>query len=184
MPHVFDIDGINNDLFILMHLSKGSGAVCNELKIKYTDEGYDQINEYRGILKMYVSQIMVSVAIKLRLISGVGVDDDPDFRIDNLSTRACEDLQIGNIIKGNFKLNLRQSCNKLVHATDTQMVWDAEYKEEKMERWTGKYILMGKYNKDEWVLEIDVFNWCLAMRNLNDLLQEKIDWYHIWKGDE
>lgn len=184
MPHVFDIDGINNDLFILMHLSKGSGGVCDELAIKYTNECYDQITEYRGLLKMYVSQIMVNAAIKLRLMSGVGIKADPDFRIDDLDARACDGLKIGNIVEGKFKLNLRQSCNKLVHATDTRMVWNAEYDEDKIERWTGKYILLGNYGKDDWELELNVFNWCVAMRNLNDILQEEIDWHHIWKWDE
>lgn len=184
MPHVFDIDGINKELFILMHLSKGSGGVCEELKLKYTDESYDQITEYRAILKMHVSQIMVNTAIKLRLMSDVGIKDDPDFRIDDLDKMARNGLKIGNILKGNFELNLRQSCNKLVHATDTRMIWTAEYDEDKIERWTGIYILFGEFGRDEWELEIDVFNWCVAMRNLNDLLQNAINWHSIWKWDE
>lgn len=190
MPHIFDFDGLEERLYVLRHLCFGSRRCCDEEKVSRThsEDSHDAWRRYYGNLKSSVSAIAIEAAIKVRMIqdfvrANEDEDDEPKTDFDSIEATSMSGLVIGKVHKGNFSLNLRESCNKIIHATEARLRWVGDGGNGSVEYWSGGYILFG--TKDtSWEVELYLDAWALAMIEFNSSIRDSIDWHRVAKWDE
>lgn len=187
MTHSIDFDSIEARLFTLHYATLGSKAFCQRFKIL---RGAEQPKEYEwcqyfGHLKALVSGTLIDAAIKIRMMQDIGRAEDDEFDASTLQMEASRELDIGKIGHG-CGLSLRESCNKIIHATAAKLVWqEVDLGDDVFEYWTGVYQLFGTDQSGKaWAASINVSDWCTAMMRFNAAFQEKIDWSHVLKWDE
>ena len=188
MPHLIDFDGLEQKLFVLQHVCYGSRKFCERINLnRYSDHAADyEWWEYTGLLKSIISNTIIESAVKVRMLQDFIKSDDQDVDLDALDSEACEGINIGAFVEGFGKLTLRESCNKIIHATEAILQWkniDLENKESN-EYWNGLYDLWGTNRGEPWQVQLDIEAWCIAMIRFNKLVQEVVDWHHVYKHDE
>lgn len=187
MPHSIDFDSIEARLFTLHHAVLGSKAFCERFKISRGSELRREYEwwQYFGHLKALVSGTMIDAAIKIRMLQDFARSEDEDFDVKALQLEASEALEIGNL-DGVGALSLRDSCNKIIHATGAKLVWqELGVGSDAFEYWTGAYRLFGtEQSGKKWIATVNVADWCTAMIRFNAGFQEVIDWTHVLKWDE
>lgn len=142
--------------------------------------------QYFGHLKALVSGTMIDAAIKIRMLQDFARHEDEDFDVNALQAEASDGLNFGHLESNGAPLSLRDSCNKIIHATGAKLVWqDVGDGEDAFEYWGGVYRLFGADQSGrEWVAAVSVPDWCTAMMRFNMGFQLKIDWNHVVKWDE
>mgnify|MGYP003583645731 FL=1 len=187
MTHSIDFDSIEARLFTLHHVTLGSQEFCKRFRIVRDAEHPMEYEwwQYFGHLKALVSGTMIDAAIKIRMLQDIGRAEDSQFDARTLQMEASSGLDIG-AIEGHGALSLRESCNKIVHATGAKPVWQGvERGEDSFEYWTGVYRLFGNDQAGrDWVARINVADWCTAMIRFNSSFQNRIDWASVLKWDE
>lgn len=187
MPHLIDFDGLERKLFLLQHVAYGSPHFCETIKLSRDGcNGDYEWWEYTGLLKSFVSNATIESAIKVRMLQDYIKADEHEVDLIELDSRVREGLSIGHFIDDNQELSLRESCNKIVHATEATLQWaeDEKMKKYSFEFWNGKYSLWGEHNQNMWKIELCIISWCTAMIRFNKEIRESIDWYHVFKYDE
>tara|TARA_B100000809_G_C15032996_1_gene492662 strand:+ start:97 stop:663 length:567 start_codon:yes stop_codon:yes gene_type:complete len=188
MPHLIDFDGLEQKLFVLQHICYGSRQFCGRIELNRFAEAYEDYEwwEYTGILKSIVSNTIIESAVKIRMLQDFIKSDEQDINFNDLDEHSCDGVCIGSFIEGEGKLTLRESCNKIIHATEATMQWvnvKAD-NEESNEYWNGQYHLHGTHRGLAWHVELNVEAWCIAMIRFNKSVQEEVDWHHVYKHDE
>lgn len=187
MPHLIDFDSVEERLFVLQHLCYGSRQFCEHYSISRESEALGDYEwwEYYGFLKTIVSTTMIEAAVKLRMVQDFIRSADAEVDLDLLDREAVTGLHIGAFMVGTGSLTLRESCNKLVHATEAKLLW-AEHvaASTPVEYWSGTFHLWGSKAGSPWQVELLVPAWCTAMIRLNKAVQQAVDWRSIAKWDE
>jgi hypothetical protein len=187
MTHSIDFDSIEARLFTLHHAALGSKAFCERFSIGRDTERPIEYEwwQYSGHLKALVSEAMIDAAIKIRMLQDIGRAEDDEFDAIALQVEACKELDIACLV-GLGPLSLRESCNKIIHATGTKLVWQEVKTEKKaFEYWTGVYRLFGNDNAGkEWSASVNVPDWCVAMMRFNASFQDRIDWARVNEWSE
>ncbi|MGD9948766.1 MAG: hypothetical protein AB7U29_09830 [Desulfobulbus sp.] len=184
MPYAFDYDGVSAQLYLLSHLAVGSKAACERRNLVNDEEHYEDVQNYLWSMKVNVSESIVNLAIKTRLLLDIGGKDDEDFNWVQYSDKALLKYNVGRIITGTFPFNLREICNKIIHGVEMRLLWSTEYDEAGVFYWLGKCVLSGERNGNGWKMELSIADWCDAMAMFYELINENIDWHHIRKWDE
>lgn len=187
MPHLIDFDGVEQKLFVLQHLCYGSQKFCEKSKIHRIppEVGEYEWWEYFGLLKTIVSNTVIECAIKARMVQDFIVADEQDIDLEKLDRDATDGLEIGVFREGVGTLNLRESCNKIVHATEAKLQWvETTFDNLPIEYWSGSYSLWGSKQREKWHVELFLESWCVAMIRFNKSVQETVDWHHVSKYDE
>ena len=194
MPHRIDIDGISKDLFILQNLSLASRSFCEKYRINQYSEVESEFDwyYYLGWLKAIVSEKLIVCAIKVRIMRDFLREVDEEIDFADLDQRAGSGLVLGQFHAGSDPLTLREACNKIIHATEVNLVWEdvasgaddeREGDENRPEYWNGSVMLEGSKGNREWKLELYVVDFCIALERLLSELGANVDWYHIYKYD-
>lgn len=188
MPHAFDFDSVEARLLTLHHVALGSQPFCARFKVDRISDppGEYEWWEYTGHLKSLVSSTLIDAAVKIRMLQDFAKHEDEELDLDAMQTNAVQGLRIGSVPPANGTISLRQSCNKIIHATGARLIWrESPSDSKKYEYWTGAYHLFGSGQSGaNWEVVIDVPDWCTAMIRFNKDFQEKIDWAHVVKWDE
>lgn len=188
MTHSIDFDSIEARLFALHHVALGSKAFCDRLKISrdpHSTEDYEW-HEYVGQLKALVSATMIDAAIKVRMLQDFAKVEDQDLDIEDLQMQALAGLKIGDLNVIGQGLSIRESCNKVIHATSSNHVWESvEGMDRSFEYWTGVCRFNGcSQSGREWTASIIVPDWCTAMRRFLIGFQHTVDWSRALKWAE
>ena len=188
MPHAFDFDSVEARLFTLHRVCLGSRPFCEKFQIDriYESRGEYEWWEYLGHLKSLVSGTLIDAAVKIRMLQDFAKHEDEELDISSMQIEATEGLNIGYAVPNRNPISLRQSCNKIIHATGARLVWREDIGAAcKFEYWVGEYHLFGaEQSGAKWETIIFVPDWCTAMIRFNRDFQEKIDWSHVIKWDE
>ncbi|HDI1214865.1 TPA: hypothetical protein PKO72_003643 [Aeromonas hydrophila] len=188
MPHIIDFDGIEQKLFTLQHICYGSRNFCEKIKLNRTNIYHEDYEwwEYTGILKSIVSNTIIESAVKVRILQDFVKSDEQEVDLAALDRESLQNVEIGRFVVGNQNLTLRESCNKIIHATEARMQWINinPSDDESNEYWSGLYDLHGVNRGKAWHVELNVESWCIAMIRFNKLIQENVDWHHVFKHDE
>jgi hypothetical protein len=107
--------------------------------------------------------------------------EDPEIEFGDFDERARDGLSIGRFVTAPGELSLRESCNKIVHATEARLGWSDDGV---VESWNGLYRLFGEKLSKPWEVELYIADWSAAMIRLNKLVQTEFDWHHALKHDE
>ena len=117
MSHIISFEEIFIKTFILQHLSLGSKAYCKDrLCGSEIDQGNYELDIYWGSIKSIACSYLLECSIKLRVIQDSIKKDS--IKIDDLDKKARRNITIGSVLYGEFHLNIRESCNKIIHATN------------------------------------------------------------------
>ena len=112
-------------------------------------------------------------------ISASGSDVD----LAAIDEESREGFNIGIVHAGNVNLTVRESCNKIIHATKVDFNWtevNLRKTKKKAEYWNGGYHLHGKLGRATWHIELDMHAWARAMENFHCILGEQVDWFEVY----
>ena len=184
MPHTLNIDGVSESLFQLQMLIHSSKSFCAKHQISHGNNSNAEFDwdYYFGWLKSSICEKLIQSSITLRIMQDILLADDTQEPTDlqRYQTDAISGIQIGTVHEGSFKLTLRETCNKIIHATDTQLDWheDVDY-----QWWTGNIWLFGSNHGSEWKLELNIEAFAIAANRYVDRVSDGVDWYHLYKYD-
>lgn len=183
MPHAINIDGISESLFLLQNLAHASESFCRTHKIAWGSEvrGDFDWNYYFGWLKSISCDHLIQISTKLRMLEDILKANCEEVDSASLDASAREGLAIGSFEGSTKVLTLRESWNKVIHATDTQFDW----KEEKdFQYWTGGVWLFGRQGAEDWKVELHIEPFARASSRYLEEVGAKVDWYHLYKHDQ
>lgn len=184
MPQALNIDGVSENSFELLMLVHSSRSFCAKHSIRWENDDVVEFdwNYYFGWLKSLICEKLIRTAITLRMVQDILIADemqDPAvlrrYQVDSVSG-----IELGMVRKGVFDLTLRETCNKIIHATDTQLDW---HQEDGYEWWTGKVQLFGSNRSEAWELELNTEAFAIAAKRYVDFVSDGVDWYHVYKHD-
>jgi hypothetical protein len=176
MTHSLDFPSVSEKLFLLRQLSSGSREYCKNGNILKGSHPYgdDDWRDYAFQLKKLASGYLIETAVKTRIFQDSIHGKVRPSDIREADTYARKDCDIGVVHAGKFALTVRESCNKIIHATTVDLSWANSSVKRPYRRytyWTGKFHLHGDHSGKSWHVELDVPNWCVA-----------VDFYldHLW----
>ncbi len=188
MPHRIDIDGISKRLFILNNLVFASKSFCETFQVDRVDEedkpfGWDY---YFGWLKSTVSESLLDTAIKIRVMQDfLKYEKFGATNFKDIEDRAISGTVVGSFLPSLKKLSVRETCNKIIHAVEMRLVWiDGRKDDGSYEFWNGNVMLEGVKENKNWECELYVNNFCVVIERLLSILENEVDWHHIYKYDE
>ena len=188
MPHRIDIDSISRNLFILRHLAAGSHSVCQKFRIDRLNEEDKPLgwNYYLGWLKVIVSQMLIGTAINVRITQDfLKADSEDDTDLESIEAAINTSHIIGHFIPNRNPMSLREACNKIIHANEVKLVWLDERDEKgAYEFWNGTVNLDGCKWQEPWSCQLYVPVFCTALDSYLLEIEDKVDWYHVYKYDE
>jgi hypothetical protein len=90
-------------------------------------------------------------------------------------------------------VSLREACNKIIHVdeisyplelSDEEHDFDEE-REDKREwkYWDGVVRFWGRQGSKKWQFDLYVCDFCFALGELLDFLENNVDWYRLHKYD-
>lgn len=185
MPHPVDFQEIENKLFLLGQLCYSSRSYARASGLSKGDDP-DFIEpdwiQYAGNLASIVGDYTVECAAKTRVAQDFIRRHDASADIEMISDNALEFCDIGRYDSGKNVSSIRESCNKLIHATEAQLQWEKDQNSgEDYEYWNGIYSLNGEYHGSSWSINFDINKWTDAMTFYHRRLKNKVDWFNIWK---
>ncbi|WP_460164736.1 hypothetical protein [Sessilibacter sp. MAH1] len=87
---------------------------------------------------------------------------------------------IGQMENNSFDLTIRESCNKVIHATRVDLEW-VESDNEEITYWSGNYTLSGKKGRKNWKLIVFTDLWAQSMKEYIDEIENSdINWPEIY----
>lgn len=181
--HAFNFDETSGRLAALHQVALGSQAYCQRFLLsKEWKPGREyEWWEYAGPLKSLVSTTLIEAAVKFRMLEDFVRSEDPDMDYQAIAADAIQGLVLAVSPSTSEPLSLRQTCNKIIHATGARMRWEsAGAAGDDYEYWSGVYAL----TVDGTTIEINVPDWCTSGIRFLSLVQERIDWSSVqrWEG--
>lgn len=184
MPHTLNIDGVSENAFDLQMLVHSSKSFCATHHVAWGEESPGEFDweYYFGWLKSSLCEKLIRSAITLRMLQDILAADDMQESTDleNYQADSIDGIQLGTIHEGSFRLSLREMCNKIIHANDTQLDW---HDDNGFQWWTGSVFLFGTKRGAEWKLELNVESFAMAANRYIDVVANNVDFHHLYKYD-
>ena len=185
MTHSIDFEGIEEKLFLIQQIVLGSRAYCEDKHIGRSLHPYGEgaWADYSSRLQSLISSYTIDCAIKTRMAQDFIMANGSDVNLSDVDEESREGYNIGTVHKGNITLTLRESCNKIIHATRVDLSWvetRLRRSKKKIEHWNGGYNLHGKHGALAWHVELDMLSWAVAMETFHTFLNERVDWYRVY----
>ncbi|WP_162890638.1 hypothetical protein [Salinibacter ruber] len=129
MPHPVDFREIESKLFLLDQLCYSSKPYTRHsgLSREYdSDFAEPDWIRYAGNLASIVGDYTVECAAKTRVAQDFIRRHDAPADIEMISDNALEICDIGEYGSGENVSSIRESCNKLIHATEATLKWNTD----------------------------------------------------------
>ena len=181
MTHVLDLSGANEKLFFLRQLVTGSREYCRREKLRtgtkdYTDEDWEN---YWGRLEFLVSKFLLDAATSLRVLQDSLSKQHSFKHLKEMERDLGLEATTGVVIEGNFKLTLRESCNKVIHATAVSLEPVSSRSKTVPGRysyWNGLCSLEGEHSAKRWHVRLNVYDWCDCVDNYFECMAGELEW--------
>lgn len=181
MSHSLDFVGLNERLFHLRHFVAGNKEFSRRERhyqgTKSTPS--DDWSNYTSRLRYVISNELIEIAAKVRVIQDASAAQVTPMLLRRLDRDAVSRKQIGTVLSGDVVLTLRESCNKIIHATTFALVfqnarsavprYDYSY-------WNGICQLSGEQSKRHWRIALNVYLWADALDCFLEELAGNVDW--------
>lgn len=182
MPHAFNEVGFYERVFILRHLCHGSRDLCIT---KPEDKGEDW-KDYRQWMKSVVSDHLINLAIKWRILQDSFREANIQINFDGLDKAAQQGLNIGNVKGVSGTLSIRKACNKVIHATEILLEWkdytQTSRNQDDQEYWSGALTMLGNKDGQPWEVLLNVDDFSLALSRTVDLIDD-VSWEQLYEHD-
>lgn len=167
MTHSFGFDRASEKLFLLQQLQAASREYCRSAGICQDSHpyGHDEWSNYEHQIKPIVSGYMIEIAAKVRILQDSLSGQVRQSIFERADKYALEDIPLGKVHSGNFKLSVRESCNKIIHATRVELQWVTRNRKTQnaYTHWSGAVNLFGEKAGQPWHLELDATAWCVSI---------------------
>lgn len=182
MPHLFNIDGISDSLFILQNLAHASPSFCREHHISRDTIGSNNIDwtYYFNHLKPLVCEHLIQSATRMRIQEEILRTHEDNIEFADIDAAARAGLVLGDFRDSDRVVTLRDCWNKVIHATDTWLDW---HEDQEFEYWTGGVWLQGKLGDEQWELVLHICAFALASERYLVALDDYVDWHRLYKLD-
>lgn len=185
MTHSYDFAGVSEKLFIIEQLQAASREYCRNAGICQSSYpyGHNDWNDYEHKIKRIVSGYMIEIAAKVRILQDSMAGQIRPSIFERADKYAVENIPLGEVHSGGFKLNVRESCNKIIHATHVELGWVTRNRKSlsAYTHWSGAVNLYGSKSAKPWHLELDATAWCISIDTYLDhvLSSAATDGIHI-----
>ncbi|MBD8642361.1 hypothetical protein IFT63_02000 [Stenotrophomonas sp. CFBP 13724] len=167
MTHSFDFAGASEKLFVLQQLQAASREYCRNVGLCQGSYpyGHDDWKDYAHQIKPIVSGYMIEIAAKVRILQDSMSGHIRPSVFERADKYALEDIPLGKVHLGEFKLSVRESCNKIIHATRVELGWVTRNRKTNSAytHWSGAVNLFGEKASKPWHLELDATAWCVSI---------------------
>lgn len=181
MSHSLDFVGLNERLFHLRHFVAGNKEFSRrERHYQGTKSApSDDWSSYASRLRYVISNELIETAAKVRVIQVASAAQLEPKRLRRMDRNAVSRKGIGTVLIGDVDLTLRESCNKVIHATTFALVfqnarstvprYDYSY-------WNGICQLSGEQARKPWRIALNVYFWADALDCFLEELAGDVDW--------
>lgn len=183
MTHIMDISGTYEALFNLRHLASGSRELCRGELLHFGSDDYtpEEWETYQGQLTFLVSRSLINCAINFRLLQDTLRSQSSQSQLSEAERDfgLHDDLNLGEVLAGKFSLTLRESCNKVIHATKLNLLFSESRTGKPARRysyWNGHFYMSGSQAKREWAASLNVVTWCVAIESYVQCFWGDVDW--------
>jgi len=181
MSHSLDLAGLYQKLFLLRHFVAGNKEFSRrEQQYQGTQSSPSKDwDDYAGRLRNIVSNDLIEIAAKFRVTQDTAVSQVSADYLRTLDVECIGDKRIGSVLAGDVTLTLRESCNKIIHATEFNLVFQnarSAVPRHLYSYWNGICQLGGTHSKKEWRVALDVYRWADAMDHFLGDLAENVEW--------
>jgi hypothetical protein len=181
MSHSLDFVGLNEKLFLLRHFIAGNKEFSRrEQHYQGTQSSVSEDwDNYAGRLRYIVSNDLIEIAAKLRVIQDAVASQVPADYLRTLDIECMNGKSIGTVLAGDVTLSLRESCNKIIHANNFNLVFQnarSTVPRHVYTYWKGICQLAGTHSKKHWLVALDVYRWADAMDYFLEELAGNVDW--------
>lgn len=167
MTHSFNFSEVSEKLFVLQQLQAASREYCRNSGICQGSHPYgdDDWNDYEHKIKPIVSGYMIEIAAKMRIFQDSMSGQILPSVFERADKYAIEDIPLGKVHAGNFNLDVRESCNKIIHALRVELGWTTRNRksDNAYTYWSGAVNLFGVKANAPWHLELDASTWCTSI---------------------
>jgi len=182
MPHAFDEVGFYEHVFVLRHLCHGSRDLCIT---RPEDKGEDW-KDYRQWMKSLVSDHLINLAIKWRILQDSFQRANIQIDFDSLDMAAQQGLNIGNVKGDSNPLPIREACNKVIHTTETFLEWkdctQTSRNQDDQEYWLGTLTMRGHKDGKPWEVFLNVDDFSIALSRMVDSIDD-VSWQQLYDHD-
>ncbi len=172
--------GLSEKLFLLRHIASGTREFCKkEQLIEGPIDYQDDWSMYYLRMRSLVSSRLIELAANIRIVEDTCKHQDTYSDIRDLDVLCRDRGPIGVVHQGSFELTIRESCNKIIHATEFDLsIANARNSRPyyRYSYWNGHCALRGIHSKKSWHVELNVHKWCRAIDCFMDELSRNIDW--------
>jgi len=180
MSHSLDFFGLNERLFFLRHFIAGNKEFSRrERKYQGTQANPSKEWEfYSGRLRYLISNDLIEIAAKFRVMQDTVASQVPDDYLRNLDKESMQGKSIGAVLHGDVSLTLRESCNKIIHANSFNLVFEnarSTVPSHLYSFWNGICHLGGTHSKKQWKVALNVYRWADAMDYFLEELSFNVD---------
>lgn len=181
MTHSLDFVGLNEKLFLLRHFVAGNKEFSRrEQHYQGTQtSASEDWDNYAGRLRYILSNDLIEIAAKLRVIQDTVASQVAPAYLRELDIACMNGRNIGTVLTGDFNLTLRESCNKIIHATTFNLVFQnarSTVPRHLYSYWNGICQFSGIHSKKHWRVALDVYRWADAMDYFVEDLSVNVDW--------
>jgi hypothetical protein len=183
MSHIIDVSGTYESLFQLRHLACGSREYCRRELLHFGDDDYtpEEWDTHQSQLHFLVSKALINCAINFRVLQDTlrSQSSARDLSEAERDLALDQHPELGEVLEGKLMLTLRESANKIIHATS----FDLEFFEartgkpaKKYSYWGGFVYAVGTQGAQRWRIRLDTFNWCTAVDTYVQCLAGDLEW--------
>jgi hypothetical protein len=181
MSHSLDFVGLNDRLFHLRHFVAGNKEFSRREKHYQgtQSEPSEDWSNYASRLQYVISNELIEIAAKVRVIQDTAVAQVSAFELREMDREAIPSQGIGTVLNGSVDLTLRESCNKIIHATSFALVFQnarSAVPRYNYSFWNGICQLSGEQSKRPWRIALDVYRWADSLDHFLEELAGNVDW--------
>jgi hypothetical protein len=181
MSHSLDFIGLNEKLFLLRHFIAGNKEFSRrEQHYQGTQSSpSDDWENYSQRLRYLVSNDLIEIAAKFRVIQDTVASQLPADYFRSLDKESMQGKSIGSVLSGDVALTLRECCNKIIHADNFTLVFEnarSAVPRHLYSFWNGICQLGGTHSKRPWRIALNVYRWADAMDYYLEELAGNVDW--------
>jgi len=181
MSHSLDFVGLNERLFLLRHFIAGNKEFSRReqhYQGTQSNPSEDWAN-YSKRLRHFVSNDLIEIAAKFRVMQDTVVSQVSADYLRSLDTESMQGKSIGAVLSGEVTLTLRESCNKIIHASAFSLVFEnarSTVPRHLYSFWNGICQLSGTQSRRPWRVALNVYRWAEAMDYFLENLAGNVDW--------
>ena len=181
MSHSLDFVGLNERLFLLRHFIAGNKEFSRrEQHYQGTKaDPYEDWSNYAARLRHIVSNDLIEISAKLRVIQDTAAAQVSAQYLRTLDIECMNGKSIGTVLAGDVTLSLRESCNKIIHATNFNLNFQnarSGVPRSLYTYWNGICQFSGTHSRKPWRVALDVYRWADAMDYFLEELAQNVEW--------